>query len=64
MSLSPGSLWGVVPHFCRLLLFCESAVPFCLTAPRAPLPFEKHSGFLAKMTSEGSLKLAFFLDTP
>lgn len=54
----------MVPHFCRLLLFCESAVLFASLSPRAPLPFEKHSGFLAKMTSEGSLQLAFFLDTP
>lgn len=44
-----------------LLLFCESVVPF---GPTLSLPFGKHSGSLARMTSGGSLQLTFIHDTP
>lgn len=40
------------PLRCRLLLFCESIVPL---GPTLSLPFTKHSGSLARMTSGGAL---------
>lgn len=40
------------PLRCRLLLFCESIVPL---GPTLSLPFTKHSGSLAGMTSGGAL---------
>lgn len=42
--------------------FCDSLVPFLPRCP--PLPFGKHSGSLAKMTSGGSFQLTFIHDGP
>lgn len=51
------ALWvslGYAAPFCRLLLFCDSLIPFFLAAPPPP-QFGKHSGSLARMTSGGLL---------
>lgn len=59
--LSSGFLRAPAPYCCLLLLFWDSVAPFC---PTPPLPFGKHSGSLAKMTSGGSLQFTCTHDTP
>lgn len=59
--LSSGAVRAPAPYCCLLLLFCDSVVPFC---PTPPLPFGKHSGSLAKMTSGESLQLTCTHNTP